>query len=463
VVLAQENLQRLERLTEQREALAKATRAVLGTFPNDAKAASALLRGVQAALYAQDQTTVMNVAGPQFRKGYDALVATLPPEAPERAAWSELDRLFNQVYATSREAIASRLDSQVLVDHGQAISLTAMNGLLDAAAQAVDERSHLIASGSQQALRMTIWAAGLGLVIGSLVASWIAWRTAKTMLLCVSDLRERADQVASVSGILAEASPRLSSASAGQAASLEESSAALHELTSLAQGSAEEARHSDVIAKDALQRALNGSAGSKAAAQRLDASLTKLAAGMDDIARSSREAASVVSTIDDIAFQTNLIALNASIEAARAGDMGNGFAVVAEEVRNLARRSSQEAKASGDLMAQNQTRLEHVLTLAATTRQELQVYLTEELPAIFTGLEGGAQEVVRRMGHLAVSAGQQAATVEQVSQAVSKVEQDVQSAAQQAVELSQASEQLAAENDLMLANLAELERIAGKR
>lgn len=98
---------------------------------------------------------------------------------------------------------------------------------------------------------------------------------------------------------------------------------------------------------------------------------------MDSISRSAGEIVKINSTIEDIAFQTNILALNASIEAARAGAAGKGFAVVAEEVRNLAAKSSEASKITAELIEHTVKAIESGTAAANSTAEMLGGIVTE--------------------------------------------------------------------------------------
>ena len=99
--------------------------------------------------------------------------------------------------------------------------------------------------------------------------------------------------------------------------------------------------------------------------------VAQLHAAVDAIKESSGAVVAIIKDIEQIALQTNLLALNASVEASRAGDQGRGFAVIAEEVRNLAVRASQAARDSGALLGENAQRSIEAAELAAKADHSL--------------------------------------------------------------------------------------------
>lgn len=92
---------------------------------------------------------------------------------------------------------------------------------------------------------------------------------------------------------------------------------------------------------------------------------------MSEISHSSGEIEKIVKTIEDIAAQTNLLSLNASIEASRAGMAGKGFAVVANEIRELASKSAQAVNQTASLIATSQKAVENGMTIADNTAKSL--------------------------------------------------------------------------------------------
>ncbi len=135
---------------------------------------------------------------------------------------------------------------------------------------------------------------------------------------------------------------------------------------------------------------------------------------MQDIAKSSEQIAGIISIIDDITFQTNLLALNAAVEAARAGHSGAGFAVVAEEVRNLAHRSATSSSEIKALIEGSQNLVESGVTQVTHSASTLENIRTE------------VNEVSQLLSDIATSTSEQSQGIDGVNEQVKHINSIVQ-------------------------------------
>jgi methyl-accepting chemotaxis protein len=195
----------------------------------------------------------------------------------------------------------------------------------------------------------------------------------------------------------------LSERTTKQAATIEETSATMEQLSGTVLQNAQRAKDASVVAAGVTRTAEEGGAV-----------MLKATDAMERITASSGKISNIIGLIDDIAFQTNLLALNASVEAARAGEAGKGFAVVAVEVRRLAQSAAQASSEVKGLIEQSGTEVKTGSKLVLEAASKLEAMLS------------AARSSNELMDGIAKQSQDQAASIEEVNAAVRTMDEMTQ-------------------------------------
>ncbi|HEX2861129.1 MAG TPA: methyl-accepting chemotaxis protein [Lacunisphaera sp.] len=274
-----------------------------------------------------------------------------------------------------------------------------------------------------RSLRNTIVATGgLVLVAVLVIVWWIARGIARPVRAIAGELGAGADQVAAASNQVSSAGQSLATGASEQAASLEETSSSLVEMASMTKRNAAHAATAKNLATD-----------TRVAAEAGATDMQQMAAAMADLQKASASVASIIKTIDEIAFQTNILALNAAVEAARAGEAGAGFAVVAEEVRNLAQRSASAAKETADTIGE------------AVRMSQVGAGLSGKVAAGFADIAEKTRRLDGLVGEIANASREQNEGLQQINAAMGQMDKITQGNAAGAEESAAAAEELNAQ------------------
>lgn len=218
------------------------------------------------------------------------------------------------------------------------------------------------------------------------------------------DVSDESERVSSGAQTLSEGAVR-------QASTVEELSAGIQDISG-------EVNHTSADADKARQFSMEAEVQLKVCSQKMDA----LSKAISDISESSRQINGIIRTIEDIAFQTNILALNASVEAARAGTAGKGFAVVADEVQRLASKSAESAKNITELIG------------ASVQLVQYGTSLSEETTRALSEVVSSSKQSSELVGQIAESARLQSLSLQQLTEGMELISGVVQTNAATAEE-----------------------------
>lgn len=248
-------------------------------------------------------------------------------------------------------------------------------------------------------------------------------RTMKTSLTeLIGQVINATDQVSIGADQVSEASQELSQGSTEQASSIEEVSSSITEINSQSKQNAENAAEANTLAQSARSQAIEG----KQQVENLNTAMKKITSSSEQINK-------VVKVIDDIAFQINLLALNANVEAARAGKYGKGFAVVAEEVRNLANKSAESVQETNSMVQETIKNISEGDTAMQATADQLNTIIDN------------VEKVANFLEEITHASREQADGIDQISAAVDQIDQATQSNTASSEESASSAEELASQ------------------
>ncbi|OSB10024.1 methyl-accepting chemotaxis protein [Paraclostridium bifermentans] len=239
-------------------------------------------------------------------------------------------------------------------------------------------------------------------------------------------INEASAQVASSSEQFSSTSQILSQGASEQAASVQELLSTIDNVSQQVKNNAGYAKDANEMAKVASESLINSSCKMK-----------DMVKAMDDISHTSNEIGKIIKIIEDIAFQTNVLSLNASVEAARAGQSGKGFAVVAEQVSTLAHKSAEAAKGTS-VFIQN--------SLDAIDRG---IKIVDETVSAITEVEETASKANQAVTSILEATQEQADAISEINRGIESISSIVQINTATAEESAAASEELSGQATLV--------------
>ena len=273
-------------------------------------------------------------------------------------------------------------------------------------------------------------------------------RMGTTLRELISGIRDGVTQIANAAEELSAVTEQTSAGVNSQKIETDQVATAMHEMTATVQEVARNAEQASLAAADADGQARAGDkvvAEAIAQIERLAAEVARSTDAMTHLQQESNKIGSVMDVIKAVAEQTNLLALNAAIEAARAGEAGRGFAVVADEVRGLAQRTQKSTEEIEGLVAGLQNGTQQVAAVMNNSRSltDSSVELTRKAGVSLENITRTVSNIQSMNQQIAAAAEEQSAVAEEISRSIINVRDVSEQTATASDETAKSSVELA--------------------